>query len=243
MMNMGKLGGHPACILLCPPQISLEVTQGWTWGPVMRSQPASNIQWPLCNSVILSKLAFSFHILLCDHLCKVICTHQASLCWLLHTLVACYKPQKEMCLFMWLYCFIFFPARTIADTDIHFKFVKNLWEVLSVFETRKVKIPFLSVIPTTLCIQQNAKLEVLVVVKWRWKSPWMWCHVIWQSSWFLCGGYVAGIIVRNYVYGAVNNHRKDHLNYNNGRTCAILQLGSRDSACWGSKHHSNLNRK
>ena len=148
-----------------------------------------------------------------------------------------------MCLFMWFYCFIFFPALTFADTDIHFKFVNNIWEVLSVFETCKVKIPFLSVIPTTLCIQQNAKLKVLIVVKWRWKSSWMWCHVIWQYLWFLYGGYIAGIIVRNYVHGAVNSHRKDHLNYNTGRTRAILQLGSRDSACWGSKHHSNLNRK
>ena len=162
---------HPACVLFCPPQISLEVTQGWTWGPMM-NQPASNpwiIQWPLCNSVILSKMAFSFHVLISDHLCKVICTHQASLCQLLYTLVVCYKPQNEMCLFMWFYCFIFCPARTIADTDIHFKFVNNLWGVLSAFETCKVKMPFLSVIPTNLCIQQNAKLEVLVVVKMKVK--------------------------------------------------------------------------
>ena len=187
----------------------------------------------------LSKLAFSLHILIYDHLCKVICTHQASLCWLLYTLVVCYKPQKETGLFMLFY--FFFPVLTIADTDIHFKFVSNLWEVLSFFETCKVKMPFLSVIPTTRCIQQNAKLEVLW--KWRWKSSGMWVHVIWQSLWLLCAGYMAGIIVRNYVHGAVGSQRKDHLNLNTGRTCAILQLESRDSAFWDSKCHSNLNRK
>jgi len=44
------------------------------------SQSASNpcvIHWPLCNSVIMNKLALSFHVLICDHLCKVICTYQA----------------------------------------------------------------------------------------------------------------------------------------------------------------------
>lgn len=41
---------------------------------------------------------------------------------------------------------------------------------------------------------------------------------------------MAGIIVWNFVHVAVSSHRKDHLNLNTGRTCAILQLESRDSA-------------